>query len=202
MGNLKAVLGPGAVHLCIDMQRLFAEGGPWPTPWMKRVLPNVVRVVEHEPARTLFTRFIPPRSPDEAAGMWRAYYRKWSKVTRDSMDTSLIDLVPVLQRYVPPSEVFDRMQYSTFACGRLHPFLRERGIDTVIVTGSETDICVLSSVLSAVDLGYRVIVACDAICSSSDESHDALLDLYRRRFDLQIELAEVSEILETWTTGE
>jgi nicotinamidase-related amidase len=84
----------------------------------------------------------------------------------------------------------------------LHPFLRERGIDTVIVTGSETDICVLSSVLSAVDLGYRVIVACDAICSSSDESHDALLSLYRRRFDLQIELAEVSEILETWTTGE
>ncbi len=70
MGNLKAVLGPSAVHLCIDMQRLFAEGGPWPTPWMKRVLPNVVRLVEHEPARTLFTRFVPPRSPDEPAGMW------------------------------------------------------------------------------------------------------------------------------------
>jgi nicotinamidase-related amidase len=91
------------------------------------------------------------------------------------MDTSLIDLVPVLQRYVPPSEVFDRMQYSTFACSRLHPFLRERGTDTVIVTGSETDICVLSSVLSAVDLVYRMIVACDATCSLSDESHDALL---------------------------
>jgi nicotinamidase-related amidase len=45
------------------------------------------------------------------------------------------------------------MQYSTFACGRLRPFLRERRVDTVIVTGSETDICVLSSVLSAVDLG-------------------------------------------------
>ncbi|OJY11523.1 MAG: hypothetical protein BGP05_14380 [Rhizobiales bacterium 62-47] len=68
------------------------------------------------------------------------------------MDTSLIDLVPALQRYAPPSEVFDRKQYSTFACGRLHPLLRERRIDTVIVTGSENDICVLSSVLSAVDL--------------------------------------------------
>lgn len=25
MGNLKAVLGPGAVHLCIDMQRLLRK---------------------------------------------------------------------------------------------------------------------------------------------------------------------------------
>jgi nicotinamidase-related amidase len=132
--------------------------------------------------------------------MWQAYYRKWRSVTLDRMNTAFLDLVPPLQRFVPPADTFHRMQYSTFANGQLHPVLRNRGIDTIIVTGSETDICVLSSVLSAVDLGYRMIVARDAICSSSDESHDALIGLYRRRFDLQIELAEVFEIIEAWNT--
>jgi hypothetical protein len=33
MGKLKGVPGIGTVHLCIDMQRLFAPGGPWSTPW-------------------------------------------------------------------------------------------------------------------------------------------------------------------------
>ena len=198
MGDLKRPLGPSAVHLCIDMQRLFAPEGPWPTPWMARVLPSVVRLVEYSPSRSLFTRFIPPNSPDDVPGMWQTYYRKWRDVTRDRIDTALLDLVPALQRHVPPAGIFDRMQYSAFANGGLHTFLRRRGIDTIIVTGSETDVCVLSSVLAAVDLGYRVVVARDAICSSSDESHDALLGLYRRRFDIQIEMAEVEEIVAIW----
>ena len=32
MGELKAPLGPTAIHLCIDMQRLFAPEGPGPRP--------------------------------------------------------------------------------------------------------------------------------------------------------------------------
>ena len=27
------------IHLCVDMQNIFAEDTPWQTPWMKRVLP-------------------------------------------------------------------------------------------------------------------------------------------------------------------
>jgi nicotinamidase-related amidase len=36
----------------------------------------------------------------------------------------------------------------------------------------------LATVLDAVDIGYRVIVVCDAIYSSSDEGHDMLMRLY------------------------
>jgi hypothetical protein len=32
------------VHLCLDMQRIFAPGGPWATPWMERVLPVVTSI--------------------------------------------------------------------------------------------------------------------------------------------------------------
>jgi len=61
------------VHLCVDMQRMFAEPTEWHTPWMERVLPKVIAVVEVDPARTIFTRFIPPRSPDDISGAWRRY---------------------------------------------------------------------------------------------------------------------------------
>jgi nicotinamidase-related amidase len=53
-------------------------------------------------------------------------------------------------------------------------------------------------VLAAVDHGYRTIIVRDALCSSSDETHDALLKLYARRFDIQIEAASAAEVLESW----
>jgi nicotinamidase-related amidase len=46
---------------------------------------------------------------------------------------------------------------------------------------------VLATVLSAVDLGYRIIIVRDAVCSSSDEGHDMLLRLYHTRFSEQID---------------
>jgi nicotinamidase-related amidase len=186
------------VHLCIDMQGIFAPGGPWATPWMERVLPVVTEIAGRFPARTVFTRFITPQQPEGMPGMWRRYYRRWRETTRDRIDPSLLDLVPPLARLTPPAAVIDKMRYSAFAEPQLLQHLRERGADGLIVTGSETDVCVLATVLGAVDLGYRVIVVRDAICSSSDEGHDALLRVYHRRYSEQIETADADEVLRRW----
>jgi nicotinamidase-related amidase len=198
MGELKAPIGPNAAHLCIDMQRLFSDEGPWPMAWMSRVTPKVERLVKRSPDRTIFTRFIPPETPEDAPGQWRAYYKKWSHVTRPQIDNRLIELLPVLTRYAPPAPVFDKTVYSAFGNPQLHQYLRSRQIDTLIVSGSETDVCVLSSILAAVDYGYRIIIAEDAVCSSSDEGHDALIGLFNQRFDIQLEPAKVEIILDAW----
>ncbi|WP_441245051.1 cysteine hydrolase family protein [Tardiphaga sp. 768_D3_N2_1] len=200
MGELRSEIGGDrTVHLCLDMQRLFGPEGPWPTPWLERVMPVVIRIVERAPSRTVFTRFIPPVSPDEANGMWRSYFRKWRLVTREEVDLDLLELMKPLRRHVPPAVVFDKPAYSAFSNSGLHNFLRRRAVDTLIITGAETDVCVLSTILSAVDLGYRIVVAKDGLCSSADETHDALLGLYAKRFDLQIELADCAEILARWS---
>jgi nicotinamidase-related amidase len=191
-------LGPETIHLGIDMQRLFSAEGIWPTPWMSRVLPAVIRLVEHAPERTIFTRFVTPDTASEVSGMWRAFYAKWPQATRERLDERLLELMPELVRFVPPAVTFDKTMYSAYSTGELHSWLVPRGINTVIITGSETDVCVLSSVLSAVDLGYRVVIAEDAICSSSDEVHDAAKKLYGARFDIQIELAGVADIIRAW----
>jgi nicotinamidase-related amidase len=73
-----------------------------------------------------------------------------------------------------------------------------RAADGIIVTGSETDMCVLATVLGAVDLGFRVVVVRDAVCSSSDEGHDALMKLYLTRYSEQIEVADAETVLAEW----
>jgi nicotinamidase-related amidase len=199
MGELEGgPLTERSVHLCVDMQRIFSTDGPWPTPWMERVLPIVTRIAERFPERTVFTRFITPDTPEHATGMWRRYYERWRQTTREHLDPRLLELMPPLARLVPPARVFDKPVYSAFAGHRMHEHLQERSADALVITGSETDVCVLATVLGAVDHGYRVIIVTDAVCSSSDAGHDMLLKLYAERYSQQIETADSETILSLW----
>jgi nicotinamidase-related amidase len=198
MNDLLGPLTPHAVHLCVDMQRLFSADGPWPTPWLDRVLPVAASLAERFPQRTVFTRFIPPRTPEELPGSWQRYYRRWRQATREHLDPRLLDLLPPLARLVPPATVIDKGRYSAFAFSSLAEHLVARSADAVIVTGAETDVCVLATVLGAVDRGFRVIVVTDGVCSVSDEGHDSLLELYRQRYSQQIETADSATLLTNW----
>ncbi|MDR6290797.1 MULTISPECIES: cysteine hydrolase family protein [Inquilinus] len=191
-------LGDGTVHLCIDMQELFAQQTPWHVPWAQRTSPSVRRLVRHRPADTIFTRFLPPRHSDELPGSWRRYYTRWAEMTRGMLDPRLLALVPMLAEFVPPALVFDKHGYSAFTAPGLGERLRAGAIDTLILSGGETDICVLATALGAVDRGYRLVLAEDAVCSTSDTTHEDLLRLFHERFSQQIEVAPVDQILEAW----
>src|SRR3954464_864194 len=92
-----------AVHLCIDMQNIFAPGGLWQTPWMERVLPTITSIVSRHQARTIFTRFITPQDPEDRRGQWRAYFHRWREATRSRLAPTALDLVPALARFAPPA---------------------------------------------------------------------------------------------------
>jgi nicotinamidase-related amidase len=187
-----------AVHLCIDMQNIFALGGIWETPWMERVLPAIVDIAERYTARTVFTRFITPLDAEDRPGRWQRYFTKWKCATRSHLPAEQLELIPALRRFAPPATIIDKPAYSAFAESSLAAFLREKSIDTVIVTGAETDVCVLSTVLDAVDLGLRVVIVEEALCSSFDAGHDALMTLYRNRFAEQIELICLDDLRTLW----
>jgi nicotinamidase-related amidase len=74
----------------------------------------------------------------------------------------------------------------------------EKHVRTVIVSGAETDVCVLSTVLDAVDIDFRVVIVEDALCSSSDVGHDALMTMYRMRFNEQIDLVKAECLRDIW----
>jgi nicotinamidase-related amidase len=197
-GLVHGPLGETCLHLCVDMQRLFAPEGPWAVPWTEKVLPAIEELAGKHPHRTVFTRFIPAEKPGDGTGMWAHYYRRWADVTLANIDRGLVDIMPQLARFVPPATVLDKRVYSPWTGGRLDAALAGRDVDTLVITGAETDVCVLATLLGAIDRGFRAIVVTDAVCSSADQTHNALMELYRSRFSEQVEAVAMQDVLENW----
>jgi nicotinamidase-related amidase len=73
--------------------------------------------------------------------------------------------------------------------------LRERGIDTVLVCGTVTNVCVEATARDAATLRYRTIVVGDACAGVDDASHAATLrTIYRSYGDVR-RTADLIEML-------
>ncbi|UXN59044.1 cysteine hydrolase family protein [Phyllobacterium zundukense] len=155
-------------------------------------------LLERDPCATIFTRYLPARNLSEAGGAWLRYYQKWEGLMLDRVDPSKVDIVPERKRYAPPAAVVDKSVSFPWFGSTLPTLLITRATHTVLVTGGETDVCVLSTVLGAVDFGFRVIVVYDAVCSSSDAAHDAMQLFYSQRLSQQVATASTEEILDSW----
>jgi nicotinamidase-related amidase len=140
-----------------------------------------------------------PRTPAEAEGGWSRYYERWRAMTQDRIDASMLDLVPELVPCIPPGEVVEKRSYGGFDVpGFLHA-PRRRQASTLVLTGVETEVCVLSVAMQAMDCGWRVVG--DAVASCAREGHDTALELFRGRFGCQIDIASASEVLRAWPSG-
>lgn len=188
------------IHLCIDMQQIFSGAGLWAAPWVDRTLPAIIQIAEHARERTVFTRFIPPETAEEARGTWKRYFQEWEGATLERVDPAMLELLPPLADIADrATTTIDKRTYSAFLGTPLQRILQARSADGVVVTGAETDVCVLASVLDAVDLGYPIFLITDAVCSSTDQSHDAVLTLYRTRFFQQIQTLTTEQLLQIWS---
>lgn len=77
----------------------------------------------------------------------------------------------------------------------LDGLLRDRGVDTVLVGGTVTNVCVEATARDAATLGYRTVVVGDACAGVDDASHAASLrTIYRSIGDVRT-VAEVEALL-------
>ncbi|QBR91918.1 cysteine hydrolase [Nocardioides euryhalodurans] len=73
--------------------------------------------------------------------------------------------------------------------------LGERGIETVVVAGTVTNVCVEATVRDASTLGHRVILVADACAAVRDRDHNATLHTVYRTFGDVRTTAEVLGLL-------
>lgn len=109
------------------------------------------------------------------SGMPRMLHRPIGKgltyFAKDSWGAQIVDeLTPAKQDYVVLAKCYNKFLYSP-----LELYLRNKKVDTLIFTGVGTNACVQSTVRSAADLGFRIIVATDGTAAKSPEIHEAAL---------------------------
>jgi nicotinamidase-related amidase len=144
-----------AVHLSIEMQNVFSPGAIWPTPWMDRVVPGIARLVARHAARTAFTRFITPLSAEDRPGRWRRYFARWDCATSHDCRRQPLKLCRRSRALSRLRQLSTNRAIPRFYASALQSFLAEKNVNTLIISGSETDVCVLATVLDAVDRGFR-----------------------------------------------
>ena len=149
----------------------------------------------------MFTRFITPPTPEQAQGQWRQYYRHWHKVTLAEMDPALLDLVAPLAKHAQPETILDKPSHGGFESPIFIEALARRKASALVLTGVETEVCVLAFAFAATDRGYRVVIVEDAVTSSSPAGHRAALAAIYPRLDQQIQIATVDQVLAAWPGG-
>lgn len=194
MTRLFGPIPPSALHIVVDMQELFRSHPDWGTAALTDIIPPIWRLLTAKPDNAWFSRFIPARRADQAGGAWQRFYRRWHSVTLDQLDPHHIDVIPELRPWA--KRAVDKSGFSALGNAELDAAARAAG--QVILSGVETDVCVLATAFDAVDTGLRVILAVDALTSASRSCHAKALDILRDRFDEQVEIATVDQILAAW----
>ena len=179
----------------IDMQRIFcAEGALLEVPAARAIVPAINRAAQAMRAAGGTVAWIRSAFPPSS--------RDWHVMFEAVMPPGFgAKIREGLQRGQPGYAHFDGLvpvagdieldkdRYSAFLPGAcaLPDVLRERGIDTVLLAGTMTNVCVESSARDAMMTNFRVILLADACAARSDAEHGASLVTIARSFgDVQL----------------
>jgi len=76
--------------------------------------------------------------------------------------------------------------------------LRSRGVTTVAITGTMTDICVLATVIGGFNREYRMLVVEDGVATLWPVIQRATLDIIRRAYARVLSAKELADELARW----
>jgi len=202
---------PGRTALVVvDMQRGFVEPGQtMEVPPARATIPVIRALLDAFRAARLpvvFTAFV--YSPDvpllvgelhpehrpAPAGAARGFGTPSSCCLEGDPSAQVIDeLTP---REGEP--LIRKRWYDAFAGSALDGALRARGVTSLVVTGTMTDICVLATVVGAFNREYRVTVVDDAVSTLWPDIQRATLDIIGRAFGRVVSSKSVIDTLTTW----
>jgi ureidoacrylate peracid hydrolase len=175
-----------AALVVVDMQNHFvAPGFPAEVPLSREIVPNINRLARAMRAAGATVVWVQTTA---AGGLeqWRNYHRYMLTRERQQKRLASLDeaaegfrLYPALD--VLPGDVrVKKIKYSAFIAGSsdIDVQLKSRGLDSVLITGTATNVCCESSARDAMMLDYRVTMLSDANATWTDEEHAATLNSF------------------------
>ena len=178
-------LDPGKTALIvIDMQNAFMlpgvafveiESAP-------DIVPNINRLAAAMRAAGGTVVWIVTTYTEEVSTDWSTHYRLSTHENGDRRSNALVKGTEGHQIWkeldvVAGEPVIEKTKFSALVQGSsdLDAFLRERGIDTLVITGCLTDVCCESTARDGMMLNYRVVMVTDANAADTGADHNAAL---------------------------
>jgi ureidoacrylate peracid hydrolase len=200
---------PRSALVVIDMQNYFvAEGFPLEVPVAREIVPNINRLATALRQAGGLVVWVQTTAAG-ALERWGNHHRHTlsadaARIRLASLDEAAdgFQLYPALTP--APSDLRARkITYSAFIAGTsdLDAQLRQRGIETVLIAGTVTNICCESSARDAMMLDYRVIMLSDANAALTDDEHAATLNSFFAAFGDVMTSSEAIERM-TLATGD
>jgi len=170
--------------LVVDMQNAFMLPGVAHSlcPMAERIVPNVNRLAQAVRAAGGTVIWIKTTFTEAALQSWSTYFamvgpartaKRIEALTADSQGHKLWHELDVRAA----DTIVEKNRFSAFIQGSssLAEVLRARGLDTVLVTGTVTNVCCESTARDAMMLNFRTIMVTDGNAAMTDEDHAASL---------------------------
>jgi ureidoacrylate peracid hydrolase len=168
----------------VDMQNAFMLPGVAHAlcPMAEKIVPNINRLAQAVRQTGGTVIWIKTTFKADALQNWSTYFemvkpeqgaRRVAALTADSKGHELWPALDVR----PDDLIVEKNRFSAFIQGssNLAEVLREHGLDTVLVTGTVTNVCCESTARDAMMLNFKTIMVSDGNSAHSDAEHTATL---------------------------
>ena len=168
----------------VDMQNYFvAEGFPLEVPAARGIVPNINRLARALRAAGGTVVWVQTTAVG-ALETWGNHHKHMLTPERAKTRLANLDekaegfaLYPKLEA-LPTDQRAKKVKFSAFISGSsdIDAKMRSRGIESLLIAGTLTNVCCESTARDAMMLDYRVIMVSDCNATLSDETHAASLD--------------------------
>lgn len=170
----------------VDMQNYFVdEGSPLEVPLARAIVPNINKLSKAIRGAGGAVAWV-QTTANGALKHWASHHKHM--LTPERAATRLAGLDEAAEGFklyskleVLPTDLrAKKLTYSAFMPGlsNLDAQLRSRGIETVLITGTVTNVCCETSARDAMLLDYSVIMVSDANAAWTEEEHVATLNTF------------------------
>ena len=192
--------------LVVDMQNDFVRvGAALEVPDARATITANRALLDFFRARQLpvvFTRFImfpsevllwewSPQARPPTRCCWKGHKRYYPDIGQERECTDVIDELAPL----PGEHQVEKFNYGAFHATTLEPILRALDVDSCVVTGTVTQICVEETGRQAFHHGFRTTLVRDAVSSFAPDLHAATLKNFASKFGWVADSAEVMRLI-------
>jgi len=187
-----------AAFVIVDMQNDFVRiGAPLEVPDARATIIPIKAVTRlfREAARpVIYTRFVTgtretllwtwsPQIRPPVCCCRIGFRRRYEDIGAERECMAVIDELAV----EPGDHVVDKYGYGAFFRTNLHDILLSEGVDTVMIAGTVTQICVEDTARGAFAHGYKTVVLSDCVSSFAPDLHAAALKNHAMKFGMVLD---------------